>query len=230
MKLGILYSSGKDSTFTLWYYLEQGWDVSCLLSLLPENPDSYMFQNPSKDLLERQATSLGMPLLLQETAGEEEQELEDLKKLLEKAKKECGIEGVGVGALASDYQHERVNRICEDVGLKTYAPLWHKEQEQLLREMIDSGFDIRMTRIAADGLSEEWLGKQLTQGDVDQLVQLSEKGFHVGGEGGEFETIVLDGPIFSEKITISFEKEMETAYRGELLLSKIKRYCSFKNS
>src|SRR5438105_4382059 len=129
MRIGILFSSGKDSTATLWYYLEQGWDVACLLSLLPENPDSYMFQNPSVELLKKQATSLQIPLLLQHTRGEQETELADLKELIIKAKQEYELTGVAVGALASDYQHERVHRICADAGLKTFAPLWHKNQE-----------------------------------------------------------------------------------------------------
>lgn len=214
-----MFSSGKDSTNVLWYYLEQGWDVACLMSLLPKNPDSYMFQNPDKDLLEAQAESLNLPILFQKTAGEKEDELQDLKRLLEKAKKDYKIEGVGVGAVASDYQQERVNRICHELDLKTYSPLWHKDQEKLLREMIDAGFDIRMTRIAADGLTEGWLGKKLTSLDLKALKKLHEHtGFHVAGEGGEFETIVLDGPIFSKPISIKFKTNMESSCRGELLL------------
>lgn len=220
MRIGVLFSSGKDSTNTLWYYLEQGWDVACLLSLLPRNPDSFMFQAPERALLEAQADALGIPLLLQDTAGEKEDELADLRALLEAAKQRFSIEGVAVGALASDYQHERVNRICHEAGLATYAPLWHKDQEALLREMIGAGFDIRMTRIAADGLDEGWLGRRLSLEDADRLAALGRKlGVQVGGEGGEFETIVLDGPIFSRPVRISFEKRMESAHRGELVLS-----------
>jgi asparagine synthase (glutamine-hydrolysing) len=222
MRISILFSSGKDSTFTLWYYLEQGWEVSCLLSMVPDSPDSYMFQNPDIELLKSQADSLQIPLLLQTTAGEKEAELDDLRQLMQKAKDEFGIEGVAAGALASDYQQERINRVCQELGLKTYAPLWHKDQERLLREMIAAGFDIRMTRIAADGLTAEWLGKRLTDGDVDRLVALNKRlGINVAGEGGEFETIVLDGPIFAAPIEISFEKAMESENRGELKIRSL---------
>ncbi len=218
-RIGVLFSSGKDSTNTLWYYLEEGWEVACLLCLLPSNPDSYMFQNPHRNLVERQAASLGLPVLFQETAGEKERELDDLRLLLERAKEEFSIGGVAVGALASDYQHERITRICDEVCLKTYAPLWHKDQALLLSEMIGAGFDIRMTRIASDGLTGDWLGKRLTPEDLNRLRSLSTKnGLHPGGEGGEFETIVLDGPIFSAPTPITFEKEMESEHRGELVL------------
>jgi asparagine synthase (glutamine-hydrolysing) len=220
MSIGVLYSSGKDSTFTVWYYLEQGWDVACLLSLLPESEDSYMFQNPSTALLHKQASSMQIPLLAQDTSGEREVELEDLKILLQRAQREYAIDGVAVGALASDYQQERVNRICHDLGLKTFAPLWHKNQERILREMIIAGFDVRMTRIAADGLTENWLDKRLEHADIDKLVLLHKKlGINVAGEGGEFETIVLDGPIFAEPIVIAAKKKMESPHRGELLLN-----------
>jgi diphthine-ammonia ligase len=218
MRIAILFSSGKDSCFTLWYYQQQGWEVACLLSMVPGNADSYMFQSPSVDLLRKQAASLQIPLHLQKTHGEKEMELEDLRALLENAKEEFGIEGIAVGALASDYQHERINRVCHQVGLKTYAPLWHKNQEMLLRELIDAGFDIRMTRIAADGLTERWLGRRLASADVDRLVALNKQlGINVGGEGGEYETIVLDGPIFTEAIMIGYALKMETEHRGELV-------------
>lgn len=222
MKIGVLFSSGKDSVNTVWYYSEQGWDITCLLSLLPENPDSYMFQNPHEEILLAQSKSLGIPLLVQKTRGEKESELDDLKKLLLQAKNIYGVVGIAVGALASDYQEERVNRICHEVGLKTYAPLWHKNQENLLREMIRSGFDIRMTRIAADGLNETWLGETLREKDIDRLLTMQKShGVAIGGEGGEFETITLNGPIFSQAIDIQCEKHMESECRGELRIHHV---------
>ncbi len=225
MRIGIMFSGGKDSVNTLWYYCEQAWDVACLLSLLPKNPDSFMFQSPNERLLHAQADALGVPLLTQATPGKEEAELGDLRTLLTRAKEEQLITGVAVGALASDYQHERVTRICEELDLKTFAPLWHKDQEQLLREMIDAGFDIRMTRIAADGLDAHWLGKRLTARDVDTLVALNKKiGLHVGGEGGEYETIVLDGPLFSHPVKIKYDIDEEGAHRAELVIVEVGDY------
>jgi asparagine synthase (glutamine-hydrolysing) len=222
MSIAILYSSGKDSTAVLHYYLEQGWEVAYLLSMLPEDEDSWMFQQPSEQLLRAQATSLQLPLMTQKSHGKKEHELDDLRTLLQRAKEEFGIDGVAVGALASDYQHERVNRVCHALALKTFAPLWHKDQERLLRDMIRAGFDIRMTRIAADGLNRSWLGRTLTQGDVDKLVALKKSiGLHVAGEGGEFETIVLDGPIFSQPITIESTVLMESECRGQLVITRV---------
>lgn len=213
MRIAILYSGGKDSTLTLHYYLSQGWDVACLLSLLPENEDSYMFQNTDETLVKAQAAALDIPLQTQRTKGVEEEELKDLVTLIANAH---GIQGVAVGALASDYQHVRVNHACHELGLRTFAPLWHKKQETLLREVIVAGYDVRISRIAALGLDESWLGRTLTLDDVQRLEELRDRyGLHVGGEGGEFETVVLDGPFFTRPVSVSVEKRMESGERGD---------------
>ena len=217
MRIGILFSGGKDSTFTLAYYLEQGWEVVCLISLFPKTNESWMFQTSTIEFTKLQAEALELPLIVQETAGEKEKELEDLKKALEQAKIQYTIDGVAVGALASDYQQERVNRISQELGLKCFAPLWHKEQAMLLREMIEGGFDIRMASVAAEGLGKEWLGKRLNKTDFEKLLELNKKiGIHIGGEGGEYETLVLDGPIFKKWIEVKkshLEEENENTAR-----------------
>lgn len=222
MRVGILFSSGKDSVFTLWFYQEQGWDIACLLSIVPKDQDSYMFQSPDRALLNAQSNALGIPLSIESSSGEKEIELEDLERLLAKAKHDHKIEGVAAGALASDYQAERINRVCAKLGLKVFAPLWHKDQELHMRNVIASGFDVRMTRVAADGLDKNWLGKRLANDDIDKLVTLHKKlGINIAGEGGEFETIVLDGPNFKHPISIEYDIVMESEHRGELRITKI---------
>lgn len=222
MKIAILYSGGKDSTLTLHYYASQGWEIACLLAIIPENQDSFMFQNTNEQLVQAQAAALQIPLITQSTKGEEETELADLATLLSKAEEKYQITGVAVGALASDYQHVRVNHACEALGLKTFAPLWHKAQTSILRDIIEAGYDVRMSRIAAMGLDESWLGRRLTLEDIGKLEALHEQlGLHVAGEGGEFETIVLDGPLFKHPIILKSEVLMETPERGELRLLEI---------
>ena len=220
--LAVLFSGGKDSVFTLYYYLEQGWDVKCLVSLKSVNMDSYMFHTPAIDMVKLQSEALGIPLILHETKGEKEQELEDLKATLENAKKKYQITGVAVGALLSDYQHERVNRICHSLGLKCFAPLWHKAQESLLREIISLGFDVRIVAIAAQGLSREMLGAKVDEKLIAKFSELHKKyGFHVGGEGGEYESLVVDCPIFKKRIELKeTEKEMTSGQSGKLIIKK----------
>ncbi len=202
--LGILFSGGKDSVFTTYYYLEQGWEVKCLISMRSKNPSSWMFHTPAAELTSVQSEAMGIPIIVRETEGEKEKELEDLKAALLEAKKKYGLRAVAVGALLSDYQHERVNRICHILGLKCFAPLWHKEQEKLLREIISLGFDVRLVGIASQGLDGSFLGKKIDKEMVEKFAALHKKyGFHVGGEGGEYESLVVDGPIFKKRIELA---------------------------
>ncbi len=223
--LAVLFSGGKDSVFSLYYCIEQGWDVKCLVSLKSANKDSWMFHTPAIEMVELQSEALGIPLIMRETRGEKEKELDDLKAALLEAKKRFGITGAAVGALLSDYQQERVNRICHSLGLKCFAPLWHKGQERLLREMVALGFDVRITGIASAGLDQSVLGARIDGKIIEKFVGLHKKlGFHVGGEGGEYESLVLDAPIFRKRIgLLKTAKTMsgENSGRLEIISSKL---------
>lgn len=222
--IGILFSGGKDSVFTLYYYLEQGWDVSCLISLKSNNPQSWMFHTPAISMVNLQAEALGIPLIEHETKGEKEDELVDLKNALLEAKKKFGIRGVAVGALLSDYQQERVNRVCHSIGLKCFAPLWHKDQEKLLSEVINAGFDVRLSAVASHGLSPELVGKKIDSKMLAFFSGLHKKfGFHIAGEGGEYESLVVDGPIFKKAVVLSDFKVVEdgSSARIEILGAKL---------
>ena len=224
MRIAILFSGGKDSTFALYWAVQQGWDVKCLVSLMPTRVDSWMFHTPNIQFVKQQAEALELPLVTQVTSGEKEKELMDLKLALEEAKQKYSLQGIIVGALASDYQQERVNRVCEDLQLKTFAPLWHKDQDRLLREMISCGFEIIIQHVASEGLTEKWLGRKIDEACYQDLLVLHKKyGMHPAGEGGEYESFVLDGSIFKKKIIIEdAEKKMESENCGTLILKKIR--------
>ena len=82
------------------------------------------------------------------------------------------------------------------------------DQEKEMRQLIKEGFEIVMSSIAAEGLDKSWLGRKLTMKDIDRLVEFHKKiGFHVAGEGGEFESLVLDGPMFRKRIKV-FDSEI----------------------
>lgn len=222
LKLGALVSSGKDSIYAMYIMMRQNYEISCMISLISENPDSFMFHTPSIEMVKLQAKSIDLPLIEEVTKGEKEEELEDLRKALEKAKKKYKIEGIVVGALWSNYQRERVEKIADSLGLKIFAPLWHKDQEQEVKELLDHGFKFIITKVMAEGLDKSWLGREISKEDVEKLVELDKKfGFNVSGEGGEFETLMVDGPIFKKRINIiesSIIEESENV--AELIIKK----------
>lgn len=226
IKLGCLFSSGKDSAYALWLMQNASYQVECLINIKSRNPESFMFHTPAVELVTLQAAAMGLPLITKETEGEKEKELEDLRAAFRDAKAIHGIEGVISGALWSKYQKERIERIAGEENLKVFSPLWHINQETELR-LVVSLFEVIFTGIAAYGLDRSWLGRRITVADVDRLVELSQKKvkINIAGEGGEFESLVLDGPpsLFKKKqklVIVESEIVEEDANTARLLVKK----------
>lgn len=198
MKLAALISGGKDSSYAICKALQEGHKVINLVTIIPANEDSYMFHSANIHLTELISKASGIPLTSQLSGGEKESELGDLREALSKVR----VDGVAVGAIESEYQASRVKRICEELGLKMYAPLWHKKPEELLREMITC-MDIIIVKVAAGGMDESWLGRRFDEKMIEDLKTLHRKyGVHIAGEGGEYESLVLDAPFYKERIRI----------------------------
>jgi len=203
MKVAALFSGGKDSCLALWYAIHQGWNVVTLISIHPENRDSWMFHYPAIGLTKLQAQSMDAPLVIVDTSGEKDRELEDLTDCLVDMKELLEVEAVVSGVVASEYQKTRIDSICNRIGLRNFAPLWRKDPEVLLRLQIELGFEIIITAVMAQGFSESWLGRRLDLTCVQDLLHLNEKyGVHISGEGGEYETFVTFSPSFKSKIMI----------------------------
>ena len=164
---------------------------------------SFMFHFPDLKWTSLQAEAMGVPQLTATTEGVKEEELGDLLKAIGEAKSKYRLEGVYTGALASVYQKTRVERICGDLGLECVSPLWGVDPEAHLRRLVAEGFSVMVVSVSALGLDQGWLGRTLDEGSIDELVALGKKyRFHVGLEGGEGETFVLDAPSFSQRIEV----------------------------
>jgi ABC transporter with metal-binding/Fe-S-binding domain ATP-binding protein len=211
MRLGVLFSGGKDSTLAL-HIATQKEQVSCLITVSSKNKESFMFHTPNIDITTLQAQALGLPLVKVETEGKKEEELADLEKAILQAKEQFGIEGVVSGAVESVYQSERVQRICSRLDLWCFNPLWKHDQRELLEELLERGFEVLISGVFAYPLDESWLGKRLDQKMINRLVELQKSiGLSPTGEGGEIETTILDAPMFKQKIQI---QQSETLARG----------------
>jgi len=201
MKLAILFSGGKDSTYALFKAMKEGHEIKYLITIFSERQDSWMFHYPCIELTKLQAKSLGIKQIIKKTKGEKEKELKDLKDVLISVKNE--IDGVVTGALYSDYQKTRIEKICKELGLKCLSPLWHSDLEKMLKEEVVLGFEIIISGVAAEGLDRSLLGKKIDLSLIEKLKELNKKfGINIGAEGGEFETLVLDCPLFKKKIKI----------------------------
>ena len=202
MKLGVLFSGGKDSTLALHMTAEHE-EATCLITLVSKNSESYMFHTPNIHITALQAEALGLPLVSRVTEGKKEEELKDLEQAIADAIADYDIEGVVTGAVESVYQAERVQRICNQLAIWCFNPLWKRNQVQLLEELVEKRFNVIISGIFAYPLDETWLGKQLDTEIIDRLVELEKKfGISPSGEGGEIETTVLDAPLFKKRIGI----------------------------
>ena len=203
MKLGILFSGGKDSTYSAWLAKNFGYELTCLISIFSENPESYMFHTPSIKKTKKQAEVMEIPLIIQKTKGEKEEELKDLEKAIQKAIKKYKIEGIVTGALQSVYQASRIQKICDKLNLECFNPLWQKNEEEYLEELIKNKFKTIIVGVFAYPLDKSWLGKEINQKVINELKKINQKyKINLAGEGGEFETFVLNCPLFKRELKI----------------------------
>ncbi|MBU90369.1 TIGR00289 family protein [Candidatus Woesearchaeota archaeon] len=218
MKLAALISGGKDSIYAAFKASKHN-KIACLISFKSKRDDSYMFHIPNIDLVKQQAKVMNLPLLFIESSGIKEKELKDITKALKTAIKKYKINGVVSGALASNYQKERIDKICNELKLKSIAPLWHINPEQYLKDLIKNNFKIIITGIAADGLNKDFLGKEINNDFINIVKKLN---IHLGGEGGEYESLVLDCPLFDKKLKIKKAKiEMENYCTGKFIVEDV---------
>jgi ABC transporter with metal-binding/Fe-S-binding domain ATP-binding protein len=223
-----LFSGGKDSSWALYRALEAGHPVERLVTVHPEG-DSYMYHVPATRLAELAAESIGIDLVAVEpddfaaesatdSGTQGDAELEPLEAALEALDSELdsGITGVTAGAVESEYQTSRIQAMCDRLDAELFAPLWQEDPRELADAMLDAGFEIRIIQVAAHGLDESWLGRRLDADALDELETLNDEyGVHILGEGGEFETLVTDGPHMDRRIELEYETEWDGT-RGRL--------------
>lgn len=220
MNLGVLFSGGKDSVYSAYLAKEQGNNIVCLISILSENKESYMFHTPSIEKTKYQAQAMALPLIIQKTKGEKEEELKDLEKAIEKAIKKYKIEGIVTGAIKSTYQSSRIQKICDKLNIKCINPLWHTDELVYINDLIKNKFKVIVTGVFAYPLEKSWLGKEINQEFINEITEMHKKyKIHIAGEGGEYETFVLECPLFTKQLTISDYKDFkegENSYRREI--------------
>jgi len=219
MRVAALVSGGKDSALALYRALKQGYEVKFLVTMLPQREDSWMFHFPNIHLTDLFSKAVEIPLIRAETVGIKETELEDLKKLLAT----IDIEGVVSGAISSRYQKERIDKICQELNLKSIAPLWQEDPIQLLKEIINLNFEVFIIGVYAYGFDKSWLGRKINRATLNNLIKLNDK-YHISpvGEGGEYETLVLDAPFFKKKIRLLRTEKIWETHSGYLLVREAK--------
>lgn len=219
MNLVALFSGGKDSTYAIQEALKQGHEIKYLATIHSENSDSFMYHTINIGLTFMQSRCMGIQFVSKESKGIKEEEVHDLEILLGG----LDVDGVVCGAVASKYQRERIEEVCKKLNLKLLAPLWGKDPEKLLTNMIKDGFEIIIVNVAAQGFDESWLGRKIDKKTIKDLKELNEKyGVNMVGEGGEMETFVLDCPLFKKKLEVTKAEKKWEDNNGKYVITDAK--------
>tara|TARA_B100001559_G_scaffold177590_2_gene148702 strand:- start:336 stop:1004 length:669 start_codon:yes stop_codon:yes gene_type:complete len=217
VRVAVLSSGGKDSAAAWWWAQCRGWEVTALVTVNITGDDSWMFQIPGTHLVEHQANLANVPWLQVNTKGVQEEEISDLEAALSSLK----IDGIVSGALRSDYQKARLERMAERLGIHSWTPLWHQSSIEHMRGLVSNGFEVMLTSVSCDGLDESWLGQILTEKSLAKLEQKAEQfRFNVDGEGGEYETLVVGGPHLPGRLDIEGQAVWK-GNRGTFECSKV---------
>jgi len=209
-----LTSGGKDSILACQKAIDTGKEVEFLVTVRPENRDSYMFHSANLDAVPVIARHAGMKYVEIRTHGRKEEELSDLEHGLT-----ClPVDGIVVGAIASAYQHERVAVIAKNLSLEVFAPLWHQDEEAILTEVADRMHAILVVT-AAEGLDAGFLGARIDKDLIANLKNVAARHrINIAGEGGEYESLALYAPFYGEPVTFAHAEIHTSADRSELVL------------
>lgn len=222
MDVAIMYSGGKDSNYAVKHALDKGWNIKYLLSVKPTRTDCFLFHYATVEHTKLQAQSLGLKHhLLSCTVADPKQEAEIVRQFVAANEKVDAVILGGTGLQAT--QIRSIQEALRPQGIEVFAAHSGEDHFKMLKQMIKDGFEIMITQVASDGLMK-WLGKTITQDNLSELETDSAKyGFHVGGEGGYYDSFVVDSPCFSQRIAVEeTEKVIEDQYSGHILIKRAK--------
>ncbi len=219
-----LISGGKDSNYAFYKALMRGYEPVCILSIKPGRTDSWMFHVPHTSLVKYQAKAMGLEEIYYEfeVSGVKEEEVEELFNILLELKEKVGFDVISVGAIASRYQYDRMQKIAKKLRVEIYAPQWGEDPGRYMKRLVTEGFRFIITKISVYGLPPSYLGRIITGKDVDEIILLANKyGFNPAFEGGEAETFVVDAPHFKKRIILQGESKKMGPYEWQFDFKKI---------
>ena len=226
MKLAALFSGGKDSTYAIYLAKKLGHSVDVLLTLYPHSSESHLLHYPNIKFTQLQAESMKTPQLIEEIISDySENESKKLNNLISLAKEKYSIDGIVHGGILSEYQKDNFSLVCEKNQLKIISPLWNKEPESYMKELLNENFEYVISTVSSAGLNDSWLGRIIDKNGLDELQKLQKKfRFNLNFEGGEAETFVTNCPLFEKRLLIQDSTIEWDGYRGrfEILEAKLK--------
>jgi uncharacterized protein (TIGR00290 family) len=216
MKVVAAWSGGKDSCFAYYKAAKSGLDVASLVTFM-ENDKQSNFHGIRSDLLDAQAQAISMPIVKFVTTPETYEK--QFKEALLQFKKQ-GVLGLVTGDIYEVAGHEErwLERVCKETGYTPVRPLWQGDTKKIFEDFIAAGFKSVVVRTKMSLLGEEWLGRQLDEKFLDDILKVP--GVDPCGEGGEYHTVVIDGPIFKTGINLTKTKKSSRGGFGRLDIAR----------
>lgn len=178
-----------------------GFEVERIVTFLPQDPESKLFHVPNVRWTTLQAEAIMLPQDV--VSVPENREREVLHQTLLQLKSKHGLEGVIAGIIASNYQRRVLQEVCDEVGLQLITPIWGHDQFEVVHQIIREGFKAIVVGVYAEGLTQQWLGREVDETFIKHLRDLSETWkINPSGEGGEYETFVVDAPHFTKRVKV----------------------------
>jgi len=194
----MLWTGGKDSSMALYEAAQNSYSIRCLVTFAP--PEADFLAHPL-GFIKLQAQALALPHYVLSISEPFERSYEIA---LRKLRDEMGINCVVTGDIAEvDGNPNWIRERCRPVGLSVHTPLWGRDRNAMLRQLLERGFKARFSCIKTRWLDEDWIGRELDEAAIAELrVVREQSGLDLCGEEGEYHTLVTDGPQFTRGIEI----------------------------
>lgn len=198
----VLWTGGKDCALAFYKAQKLGYTISYLVTFVPKNPN---FRAHPLAIIDKQVDVIQLPhikVLVEEPMKESYEN--GIQKLIDN----YGVQTLITGDIDEIENHSNwIEECSKKSGMKVFNPLWKKNREELLKELLSSNFNTIFTLTKKPYFGPNWTGKQINNQTLNQLRAMD---IDLCGENGEYHTMVLDAPFFQHKINISSFEEQET--------------------
>lgn len=204
------WSSGKDSSLALFKIIQENkYEITSLLTSINKEFQRISMHGVPVSLLEKQAESLGFPLIKMELP--KEPSMEEYRSIMDKTMSHIQSMGVTASVFGDifledlrQYREEHLNTI----GMEAVFPLWKKDTLELIHEFIDLGFKTIVTCVNETYLDKSFAGRVIDRDFIRDLPG------HVDpcGENGEFHTFTFEGPVFKKPVIFEIGETVKKTY------------------
>ncbi len=197
------WSGGKDSCFALLQAIQQGFIPKILLNVLNEEGKISRSHGIPAAILQMQAASAELPIHLISSSWQEYES--HFVNALKDLKEEYQLTHSVFGDIDLQEHRDWEEKVCTTAGLTAVLPLWKQNRKELVMQMIEAGIEAIIVS-CNETMGERFIGRPVT---IPLIQELEAMGIDPCGENGEYHTLVLDCPLFNDRINVAIMKKLQ---------------------